>query len=76
MGEITYQDGVPLRLPLSQSATARISDHGVELIVFVSVDGKSPDALQVQFPMHEDDAAELAKRLMAAVEAKKRQTRR
>jgi len=67
MGEITYQGESPFRVPTAQAPTARVSGRGVEMTVYVSVPGKPPDAVQIQFPMTPDEAARLSADLAAPV---------
>ncbi len=66
MGEITYQGEPPFRVIPTQISTVRAGYRSVEMTVYASVDGKPPDAFQIQVPMSISDARELAAQLIAS----------
>jgi hypothetical protein len=72
MGGITYQGTSPFRLIPAQASTARAVRNAVEMTVYGSVEGQSPDAFPVQVPMSIDDAQELVDELIASMEKAKR----
>ena len=55
-----YQTKWPFRAIPAQPSTARVSGGGVEMTVYASVHGKSPDGFQTQVPMTPDEARQLA----------------
>jgi hypothetical protein len=75
MGKITYQGESPFRVISAQPTTARVRRDGVELTVYASVEGQSPDAVQIQVPMSIEDARQLARQLMASAHQAQRERR-
>jgi hypothetical protein len=77
MGEIIFEGESPFRLIPAQASTARVSGQGVEMTVYVSVEGKHSSDFQIQVPMTPDDARLLSALLTAsAIAADLRRTRR
>ena len=76
MGEITYQGESPFRVLQTQAASARFANRSVEMIVYASVAGSSPDAFQIQIPMSSQDARRLAAQLTASAAVAEMEQRR